>query len=183
MLPAGKKLEPVREAQSCEQLEIRFKDSRPIQDQNRHGSQRRRLLWYAWPQLFFNCTVAPVWQLERKERHSEVDCASSTNLPSNTHSNLPHSFGNRAGATADSSFGRGKWRRLYEPNLWMWHYGRGQPRRATVEEAEQRHWERLTEASKRAVLKSTALGGLLRTGILWEMNLEWREDVIVYTMV
>jgi hypothetical protein len=30
------------------------------------------LLWYARPQLFFNCTVAPVGQLERKARHTEL---------------------------------------------------------------------------------------------------------------
>ena len=68
------------------------------------------LLWYARPQLFFNCTVAPVGQLARKARHTELslvffstfepikltpnsvmqrngvpmffDSASSTNLPS-----------------------------------------------------------------------------------------------------
>jgi hypothetical protein len=38
--------------------------------------------------------------------------------------------------------------RLYELNHWMWHYGLGQPCRVTVEEAEQRHRGRLTEASK-----------------------------------
>jgi hypothetical protein len=30
------------------------------------------LLWYAWPQLFFNCTVAPVRQLECKARQTEL---------------------------------------------------------------------------------------------------------------
>ena len=57
----------------------------------------------------------------------------------------------RAGATADSSVGRGNGSRLYELNLWMWRYGRGQPRKVTVAEAEQRRKERLTEARKRAV--------------------------------
>jgi hypothetical protein len=159
------------------------------------------LLWYARPQLFFNCTVAPVGQLECKARHTELslvffstfepikltpnsvmqrngvpmffDSASSTNLPSlyicraenvlgrvplmpcyisgNTHPTLPHRFGDRAGATADSSVGRGNGSRLYELNLWMWRYGRGQPRKITVEEAEQRRRERLTDARKRAV--------------------------------
>ena len=33
----------------------------------------------------------------------------------------------------------------------MWRYGRGQPRKVTVAEAEQRRKERLTEARKRAV--------------------------------
>ena len=69
----------------------------------------------------------------------------------NAHPTLPHSFGNRAGATADSSMGRGNGSRLYELNLWMWCYGRGQPRKVTVAEAEQRLRERLTESRKRAV--------------------------------
>jgi hypothetical protein len=71
---------------------------------------KQGLLWYARPQLFFNCTVVPVLQLERKARHTELslvffstfepikltpnsvmqrngvpmflDSASSTNLPS-----------------------------------------------------------------------------------------------------
>ena len=159
------------------------------------------LLWYARPQLFFNCTVAPVGRLQQKERHTELslvffstfepikltpnsvmqrngvpmffDSASSTNLPSlyicraenvlgrvplmpcyiggNAHPTLPHRFGNRSGATADSSVGRGNGSRLYELNLWMWRYGRGQPRKVTVAEAEQRRRERLSESRKRAV--------------------------------
>ena len=64
---------------------------------------------------------------------------------------LPHSFGNRAGATADSRVGISNGSRLYELNHWMWRYGRGQPHKITVEEAEQRRRERLTEARKRAV--------------------------------
>ena len=32
---------------------------------------------------------------------------------------LPHRFGNRSGATADSSVGRGNGSRLYELSLWM----------------------------------------------------------------
>jgi len=103
------------------------------------------------------------------------DTASSTNLPSlyvcslraenvlgrvplmpcyiggNAHPTLPHRFGNRAGATADSSVGRGNGSRLYELNLWMWRYGRGQPRKVSVQDAEQRRRERLTKARKRAV--------------------------------
>jgi hypothetical protein len=72
-------------------------------------------------------------------------------ISGNTHPTLPHCFGDRAGATADSSVGRGNGSRLYELNLWMWHYGRGQPCKVTVEEAEQRRRERLTEARKREV--------------------------------
>jgi hypothetical protein len=33
---------------------------------------REGLLWYAQPQLFFNCTVAPIGQLECKARHTEL---------------------------------------------------------------------------------------------------------------
>ncbi len=93
------------------------------------------------------------------------DSANSTNLPSlhicrignvlgcvplmpcyisgNTHPTLPRRFGNRtppsyrSGASADFSVGRGNGSRLYELNLWMWRYGRGQPQKVTVEEAEQ----------------------------------------------
>jgi hypothetical protein len=35
-----------------------------------------------------------------------------------------------------SSVGRSNGSRLHELNLWMWRYGRGQPCRVTVEEAE-----------------------------------------------
>jgi hypothetical protein len=49
---------------------------------------------------------------------------------------LPHRFGDRNGAVADTSAGRGNGSRLYELNLWMWRYGRGQPRHFTVAEAE-----------------------------------------------
>jgi hypothetical protein len=65
---------------------------------------------------------------------------------------LPHKFGNRPGAVADSSKGRGNGSRLYELNvwMWMWRYGRGQPRKVNVAEAEQRRMERLTELRLRA---------------------------------
>ena len=49
---------------------------------------------------------------------------------------LPHSFGNRQGAVADSRNGAGNGSRLYEVNIWMWRYGRGQLLRVTVAEAE-----------------------------------------------
>ncbi len=76
--------------------------------------------------------------------------------------------------------GKGKGSRLYELNLWMWSYGRRQPCKVTVEEAEQRRRELLIKASnlKRAVQtlklheKSAALRGLLGTRMLWEMNEE-----------
>jgi hypothetical protein len=48
---------------------------------------------------------------------------------------LPDRFGNRAGATADSSVGIScisNGSRLYELNHWMWHYGRRQPCRVKL---------------------------------------------------
>jgi hypothetical protein len=45
---------------------------------------------------------------------------------------LPHRFGDSNGAVADTSAGRGNRSRLFELNLWMWRYGRGQPRQVTV---------------------------------------------------
>jgi hypothetical protein len=70
----------------------------------------------------------------------------------NAHPTLPpHSFGNRAGGAADSSLGRGNGSRFSELNLWMWRYGRGQPRKVTLAEAAQRHRERLNKSRKRAV--------------------------------
>ena len=63
---------------------------------------------------------------------------------------LPHSFRDRDGAKADTSLGRGNGSRLYELNLWMWRYGRGQPRKVNVEEAERRRREQLCERGQRA---------------------------------
>jgi hypothetical protein len=61
---------------------------------------------------------------------------------------LPHRFGDRDGAVADTSAGRGNRSRLYELNLWMWRYGRGQPLHVTVAEAEQRLKERTSDARR-----------------------------------
>ena len=158
------------------------------------------LLWYARPQLFFNCTVARTGRLRDTASHRQLalvffstfepinlpidsvmkregvpmffDSASSTNLPSlylcraenvlgrvplmpcfvggNSTPTLPHRFGNRQGAVADTSAGRGNGSRLYELNLWMWRYGRGQPRHVTVEESEKRRKERTKDARRRA---------------------------------
>jgi hypothetical protein len=79
-----------------------------------------------------------------------LQSGSHASIASAKHPTLPNLFGNRAGATADSSVtvGISKGSRLYELNHWMWRYGRGQPCRVTVEEAEQRRRERLTEAHK-----------------------------------
>jgi hypothetical protein len=72
-----------------------------------------------------------------------------------THITLPKRFGNRAGATADSSVGRGNRSRLYELSLWMWHYGWG-PRKVTVTvaQAEQRLREGLTGSRKRRAVQT-----------------------------
>jgi hypothetical protein len=100
------------------------------------------------------------------------DSASSTNLPSlylcraenvlgrvplmpcfmggNSTRTLPHRSGNREGAVADASAGRGNGSKLYELKLWMWQYGRGQPRHVTVAEAETRRKERTQDARRRA---------------------------------
>ena len=61
---------------------------------------------------------------------------------------LPHSFRDRDGAKADTSLGRGNGSRLYELNLWMWRYGRGQPRKVNVEEAERRRREQLSRCER-----------------------------------
>jgi len=158
------------------------------------------LLWYAKPQLFFHCTVAPKESMHIKGRHIQLsliffstlepisvtptsvmqkngvpmffDTSSSSNLPSlylcraenilgrvpmmpcfvdgYKTLTLPNHFGNLQGAVADTSKGRGNGSRLYELNPWMWRYGRGQPRKVSVEDAERRRLKRMTEARTRA---------------------------------
>ena len=100
------------------------------------------------------------------------DTASSSNLPSlyicwaknvlgrvpllpcfvdgNKTPTLPHRFGNRQGAVADSRNGAGNGSKIYELNTWMWRYGRGQPRRVTVAEAEQQRKACIVNARKQA---------------------------------
>ena len=63
---------------------------------------------------------------------------------------LPHSFGNSQEAVADSRNGAGNGSRLYEVNIWMLRYGRGQPRRVTVAEAELQRKAAISDARKRA---------------------------------
>ena len=116
--------------------------------------------------------LTPNSQMQRNGVPMFFDSASSTNLPSlylckvgnvlgrvplmpcylrgNPTPTLPHSYRDRDGAKADTSLGRGNGSRLYEVNLWMWRYGRGQPRKVTVEQAEQRRRERMHERSQRA---------------------------------
>jgi hypothetical protein len=62
----------------------------------------------------------------------------------------PHRFGDSDGAVADTSVGRGNGSRLYELNLWMWLYGRGQPQHVTEAEAEQRRKKRTRDARRRS---------------------------------
>ena len=58
------------------------------------------------------------------------------------HPTLLHSFGSRHGAIADTRPGAGNGSRLFELSPWMWRYGRGQPRKVSVAEAEARRQER-----------------------------------------
>ena len=51
---------------------------------------------------------------------------------------------------ADSRNGAGNGSRLYEVNIWMWRYGRGQPRRVTVAEAELQRKAAISDARRRA---------------------------------
>jgi hypothetical protein len=158
------------------------------------------LMWYARPQLFFNCTMCPTGMQARKQRHMEVslvffstfepinitphstmqrngvpmmyDTASSRNEPSlyicpvgnvlgrvplipcfvagNKHPTLPHSIGSREGAVADSRPDAGNGSRLFEVSPWMWRYGRGQPRKVSVADAEARRQERISESRRQA---------------------------------
>ena len=63
---------------------------------------------------------------------------------------LPHSFGNSQGAVAESRNGAGNGSSLYEVNIWMWGYGRGQPRQVTVAEAELQQKAANSDARRRA---------------------------------
>jgi hypothetical protein len=68
-------------------------------------------------------------------------------IAGNKHPTLPHSLGSRQGAVADTRPGAGNGSRLFEMSPWMWRYGRGQPRKVSVAEAEARRQER-TSASR-----------------------------------
>ena len=63
---------------------------------------------------------------------------------------LPYEIGDRDGAVANTSAGRGNGSRLYELNLWMWRYGRGHPRKVSVGDAEFRRRERAAGQRQRA---------------------------------
>ena len=163
------------------------------------------LVWYARPQLFFNCTLCPTGAKgpEFSASHKEVslmyfstfepinlnpdsimqqagvpmlyDSASSPRLPclyicpvanvlgraplipcfigGNSHLMIPHSFKDDQGlgsASADTQWDRGNSSRLYEVNIWMWHYCRGHPRMVSIAEAERIRRERISESRIKA---------------------------------
>ena len=73
----------------------------------------------------------------------------------NKHPTLPHSFGSRQGAIANTRPGAGNGSRLFELSPWMWGYGRGhrspgQPRKVSVAEAEARRRERTSASRQQA---------------------------------
>ena len=73
----------------------------------------------------------------------------------NTHPTIPYKFKNSrilgtASADTQPDRGNGSTGRLYEVNLWLWRYGRGQPRTMSIEEAEAARLDRVSEARKRA---------------------------------
>ena len=68
----------------------------------------------------------------------------------NKHPTLPHSFGSRQGAIADTRPGAGNGSRLFELSPWMWRYGRGQPGKVSVAEAEDRRRERTSASRQQA---------------------------------
>ncbi len=163
------------------------------------------LVWYARPQLFFNCTICPsgCQGPEYSANHKEVslvyfstfepisltpnsvmqqagvpmlyDTASNPRLPSvyicpaanvlgraplipcfidgSSHPTIPYKFKNSrllGSASADTQQDRGNGSRIYEVNLWLWRYGRGQPRTMSIDEAEAVRQDQLSEARKRS---------------------------------
>ena len=78
-------------------------------------------------------------------------------IDGNTHPTIPYKFKNSrllgsaaSSASANTQPDRGNGSRLYEVNLWLWRYGRGQPRTMSIEEAEAARQDRVSEARKRA---------------------------------
>ncbi len=71
----------------------------------------------------------------------------------NTHPTIPYKSKNSlilGSASADTQQDRGNGSRLYEVNLLLWRYGRGQPRTMTIEETEAARQDRVCETRKRA---------------------------------
>jgi hypothetical protein len=74
-------------------------------------------------------------------------------IDGNTHLTIPYKFKNSrilGSASADTQPDRGNGSRLYEVNLWLWRYGRGQPRTMSIDEAEAARQDRISEARRRA---------------------------------
>jgi len=69
-------------------------------------------------------------------------------IAGNKHPTLPHSFGNRQAAIADTRPGAGNGSRLVELSLWR--YKRGQPRKLSVAEAEEQRQERSSASRQQA---------------------------------
>ncbi len=66
---------------------------------------------------------------------------------------IPYKFKNSrilGSASANTQPDRWNGSRLYEVNLWLWHYGRGQPRTMFIDEAEAARQDRISEARRRA---------------------------------
>ena len=73
----------------------------------------------------------------------------------NSHPTIPHGFARSGRAVlgsgmADTRPDSGNGSRLYELNLWMWRYGRGQVRKVSVAKAMEARVKRLREARARA---------------------------------
>ena len=66
----------------------------------------------------------------------------------NSNPTIPHSFRSRnlSGGVADTRHDKGNGSRLYEVNIWMWRYGRGQERTQSVVEAMQERADRVKRA-------------------------------------
>ncbi len=113
-------------------------------------------MWYARPQLFFNCTLCPAGAKGNRRMHKEVSLVYfSTFEPclyichscpvanvlgraplipcficGNSYPTIPHRFKDdqRLGdASAGTQQDRGNCSRLYEVNIWMLRYGRAAP--------------------------------------------------------
>jgi hypothetical protein len=183
------------------------------------------LVWYARPQLFFNCTLCTrgCQSPEYSANHKEVSLvyfstfepinltpnsimqqagmpmlygtASKQRLPClyicpvanvlgraplipcfiycNTHSTIPYKIKNSrilGTASADTHPDRRNGSRMYDVNLWLRRYGRGQPRTMSIEEAEAARQNRVREARKRAA-ETPPGGGSQRASCGGGMNI------------
>lgn len=71
-------------------------------------------------------------------------------IAGNSAHTLPHGFGNISGAVQDSRPNAGNGSKLYELHLWMWRYGRGQPRKGAVSDSEEARKARVAAARAQA---------------------------------